>query len=48
MARKAINATHVIAFQDGGHRHLRDGYIVVEDDRIMHVGDGRFEGGRMR
>lgn len=44
MVRKVINAAHVIAFQNGGHRHLRDGHIVVENDRIAHVGGGRFEG----
>ncbi|MFC3057931.1 amidohydrolase family protein [Paenirhodobacter populi] len=43
MVRTVIRAGHVIAWQDGGHRHLRDGVIVVEDDRITHVG-GSFEG----
>lgn len=38
MARKLIRAGHVIAFQDGGHRHLRDGVVVIEDDTIVHVG----------
>lgn len=36
--RRAITASHIIAFQDGGHRHLRDGIVVWEDDRIVHVG----------
>lgn len=44
MVRKVIRAGHVIAFQDGGHRHLKDGFVVVEDDRIAHVGGGAFEG----
>jgi cytosine/adenosine deaminase-related metal-dependent hydrolase len=44
MVRKIIRAGHVIAFQNGGHRHLKDGTIVVEDDRIVHVGGGIFEG----
>lgn len=44
MVRKVIRAGHVIAFQDGGHRHLKDGTIVLEDDRIVHVGGGTFEG----
>lgn len=43
MVRTVIRAGHVIAWQDGGHRHLRDGVVVVEDDRITHVG-GAFEG----
>jgi cytosine/adenosine deaminase-related metal-dependent hydrolase len=38
MTRRAIEASHVIAYQDGGHRHLRDGVVVTEDDRIVHVG----------
>ena len=33
-----IKAGHVIAFQDGGHRHLRNGVVVWEGDRIVHVG----------
>lgn len=36
--RRAIHATHIIAFQDGGHRYLRDGVVVTEDDTIIHVG----------
>ncbi len=43
MVRRMIRAGHVIAFQDGGHRHLRDGVVVWEDDRVIHVG-GAFEG----
>lgn len=42
--RKVINAGHIIAFQDGGHRHLTGGHIVVENDRIAHVGGGAFTG----
>jgi cytosine/adenosine deaminase-related metal-dependent hydrolase len=38
MTRTLIRASHVIAFQDGGHRHLRDGVVVYEDDRIVYVG----------
>ncbi|MBO1080165.1 chlorohydrolase family protein [Roseomonas haemaphysalidis] len=33
-----IRASHVIAFQDGGHRHLRDGVVVYDGDTIRHVG----------
>jgi cytosine/adenosine deaminase-related metal-dependent hydrolase len=28
----------IVAFQDGEHRVLRNGCVVVEDDRIAHVG----------
>ena len=38
MARRMIRAGHVIAFQNGGHRHLRDGVVVWENDKIIHVG----------
>jgi 5-methylthioadenosine/S-adenosylhomocysteine deaminase len=44
MARKLIRAGHIIAFQDGGHRHLRNGYVLVDDDRIAEVAGGEFEG----
>jgi 5-methylthioadenosine/S-adenosylhomocysteine deaminase len=36
--RIAFRAAHVIAFDGGGHRLLRDGVVVVEGDRIVHVG----------
>ncbi len=41
--RTRIDAGHVIAYQDGGHRYLRDGVIVVEGSEIVHVGRG-YEG----
>jgi cytosine/adenosine deaminase-related metal-dependent hydrolase len=41
--RRAIQASHIIAYQDGGHRNLRNGVVVTEDDRIIHVGK-RFDG----
>nr|WP_325265981.1 hypothetical protein [uncultured Rhizobium sp.] len=44
MVRKVIQAGHVIAFQDGGHRHLQSGFIVIEDDRIVEVSGGVFDG----
>ncbi|NRF07669.1 amidohydrolase family protein (plasmid) [Rhizobium pusense] len=44
MMRKLIRAGHIVAFQDGGHKHLRDGYILIENDRIADVGGGQFEG----
>ncbi len=43
MTRTSISAAHIIAFQDGSHRHLRDGVVVWEDDRILHVGNS-FDG----
>ena len=38
MTRTRIDAAHIVAYQDGGHRHLRDGVVVYEDGRIVHVG----------
>ena len=38
MARTLIRASHIIAYQNGGHRHLRDGVVVYENDSIIHVG----------
>lgn len=43
MTRSMITASHIIAFQDGGHRHLRDGVVVWDDNQIIHVGKS-FEG----
>src|ERR671916_2875 len=37
MSRR-IDASHVIAFQEGGHRHLRDGVVVTDGSDIIHVG----------
>jgi 5-methylthioadenosine/S-adenosylhomocysteine deaminase len=36
--RLVIHASHIVAYQDGGHRYLRDGVIVVEGNTIRHVG----------
>ncbi|MFN8635892.1 MAG: chlorohydrolase family protein [Chloroflexota bacterium] len=36
--RTRIDAGHVIAFQNGGHRYLRRGVVVVEGQEIVHVG----------
>jgi cytosine/adenosine deaminase-related metal-dependent hydrolase len=36
--RTLIRASHIIAFQDGEHRHLRDGVIVVDGNEVVHVG----------
>ncbi|MGH7264684.1 MAG: amidohydrolase family protein [Candidatus Rokuibacteriota bacterium] len=41
--RVAIRAGHVVAFDGRGHRLLRDGVVVLEGDRIVHVGP-RFDG----
>ena len=38
MTRKRIDASHVIAYQDGGHRYLRDGVVVIDGNEIVHVG----------
>lgn len=38
MTRRMIKAGHIIAFQDGGHRHRRDGVVVWENDKVIHVG----------
>ena len=38
MARRRIDASHVIAFRHGGHRHLRDGVVVIDGNEIVHVG----------
>ena len=36
--RTLIKAPHIIAFQNDGHRHLRDGVVVIEGNSIIHVG----------
>src|SRR5216684_8787298 len=41
--RTAIRAGAVIAFDGRGHRLLRNGVVVLEGDRILHVGP-RFDG----
>jgi 5-methylthioadenosine/S-adenosylhomocysteine deaminase len=39
MARRlAIRAGWIIAFDGEGHRLLRDGVVVIEGERIVHVG----------
>ncbi|MCD6029367.1 MAG: amidohydrolase [Thermomicrobiales bacterium] len=38
MARRRIDASHVIAYQDDGHRYLRDGVVVTDGSDIVHVG----------
>ena len=38
MTRRRIDASHVIAYQDGGHRYLRDGVIGIDGNAIVHVG----------
>ena len=43
MTRRMIKASHIVAFQDGGHRHLRDGVVVWDGNTIIHVGKS-FEG----
>jgi 5-methylthioadenosine/S-adenosylhomocysteine deaminase len=41
--RTALRAGWIIAFDGRGHRLLRDGVVVLEGDRILHVGT-HFEG----
>jgi hypothetical protein len=38
MARRIIPASRIIAYQDGGQRHLQDGVIVIEGNQIVHIG----------
>jgi cytosine/adenosine deaminase-related metal-dependent hydrolase len=38
VTRTLYRAGWIVAFQEGEHRILRDGCLVVEDDRITHVG----------
>jgi 5-methylthioadenosine/S-adenosylhomocysteine deaminase len=38
LRRTAIRAGHIIAHDGRSHRHLRDGVVVIEGDRILHVG----------
>ena len=38
MTRRRIDASHVIAYQNGGHRYLRDGVVVSDGNEIIHVG----------
>ena len=41
--RTLIQGGWVVGFQNGHHAILRDGVLVMEDDRILHVGH-RFDG----
>lgn len=36
--RIVIRASHIVAYQDGGHCYLDDGVIVIEGNTIAHVG----------
>jgi cytosine/adenosine deaminase-related metal-dependent hydrolase len=38
VTKTLYRAGWIVAFQDGEHRMLRNGCLVVEDDRIVHVG----------
>ena len=44
MTTTLYRAGWIVAFQDGEHRILRDGCLVVEDDRIAFVGSS-YDGG---
>jgi cytosine/adenosine deaminase-related metal-dependent hydrolase len=39
MTTTLYRAGWIVAFQDGEHRILRDGCLLVEDDRITFVGE---------
>ena len=41
--RTAIRAGYIIAYDGRGHRLLRDGVVVIEGNRLIHVGP-RFDG----
>lgn len=41
--RARLDARWIVAFEDGEHRLLENGSVVIEDDRIVYVGRG-FEG----
>ena len=41
--RTLVRGGWVVGFAGGNHTLLRDGVVVFEDDRIVHVGP-RFEG----
>ncbi|OCW59609.1 chlorohydrolase family protein [Hoeflea olei] len=41
--RTALKARFIVAHQEGGHRLLENGEIVIERDRVVYVGP-RFEG----
>ncbi|PZG48104.1 amidohydrolase [Spongiactinospora gelatinilytica] len=38
MTTTLIKAPYIVAYQDGEHRILRDGCLVVRDDQVVHVG----------
>jgi 5-methylthioadenosine/S-adenosylhomocysteine deaminase len=38
--RTLIKARYVVGFQNGGHALLENGHVLIERDRIMHVGRG--------
>ena len=41
--RTAINASWIVGYENGAHTLIRDGTLVYEDNRIIHVGRG-FDG----
>ncbi len=36
--RTVIRASHIVAYDGGGHRYLKDGVVVYEGNTILHVG----------
>lgn len=41
--RTALSARWILAYRDGGHHLLENGEVVIESDRVIHVGPG-FDG----
>ena len=37
-AKTAVRASHIIAYDGQGHRHLKDGVVVYEGNTIVYVG----------
>jgi 5-methylthioadenosine/S-adenosylhomocysteine deaminase len=33
-----IRASHIVAYQDGDHRYLRNGVVVIEGNTVTYVG----------
>jgi 5-methylthioadenosine/S-adenosylhomocysteine deaminase len=43
LRRTAIHAGWIVAFDGSAHRYLRDGVVVIDGDRIVHVGPATTE-----
>ena len=40
--RTRIDAGHIIAYQDGGHRYLKDGVVVIPKKALHTAGSRRY------